>query len=98
MTGAREVAKIHSRPSSEKSHELGRFVPWITDQPFVGAFAGQDDFLAIGMNALGKFEQRAAGRVDHRSFGGFNESRITFERFAIAVLLYDRWLGSDVPR
>ena len=50
------------------------------------------------MNALGKFEQGAAGGVDHRSFGGFNEPGITFERFAIAVLLDDRWLGPDVPR
>jgi len=31
-----------------------------------------------------------------RSFGGFNEPRITFKRLAIAILLDNRWLGPDV--
>ena len=97
ITAARQVAQIHSRDGVEKSHELGRLVPRITDQPFVGAFAGEHDFLAIGMNAFGQFEQGAARCIDHRSFGGFNEPWITFERFAIAVLLDNRWLGPDVP-
>ena len=98
ITAARPVAQIQSRHDVEKSHQLGRLIPWITDQPFVCAFAGEDDFLSVRMDALGQFEQGAARGIDHRSFGGFNEPWITFERFAIAVFL-DNWrLGSDVPR
>ena len=50
------------------------------------------------MDALGQFQQRAAGGIDYGSFGGFDESWITFERFAIAVFLDNRRLGPDVPR
>ena len=52
--------QIQSRQDVEKSEELGRLVPGITDEPLVGTFAGQDDFLAIGVNALGEFEQCTA--------------------------------------
>src|SRR6267142_3044732 len=92
------IAQIQSRHDVEKPHEPGGFVPWITDKPFVRAFASQDDFLTIGMNALGKFEQGAASGVDHRSFSGFNEPGITFECFQIAIVLDNGWLRSDVPR
>ena len=97
IAAARPVTQIHSRDGVEKSHQLGRLVPWVTDQPFVGPFAGKDDFLTVRMDALGQFEQGAASGIDYWRFGRFNQLWITFERFAIAVLLHNRRLGSDVP-
>ena len=96
ITAARPVAQLQSGHDVEESQQLGRLIPRVTDQPFVCAFAGKDDFLSVRMDALGQFQQGAARCIDDRSFGGFNEPGITFERFTIPILLDNRRLRPDV--
>ena len=96
ITAARPLAQLQSGHDVEESQQLGRLIPRVTDQPFVRAFAGKDDFLPVRMDALGQFQQRAAGGVDHRRFGRFDQPGITLERLAIPVILHDRRFGPDV--
>ena len=50
------------------------------------------------MNALREFEQRSTRGINDGTFRGFNQAWITFQRFAIPILLNDRRLCPDVPR
>src|SRR5262249_36483896 len=92
------IAQVHTRQAIQKTHELGRFVPRITNQPFVGTFTRKHDLLTIAMHALCQFEQSATRSIDDWRLGRLDEFRITVERFEITIVLHDRWLRPDVAR
>ena len=54
------VAEGEAGDEVEEVEGFGDFVPGITCEPFVRAFAGEDDFLSVLMDAAGEHEERGA--------------------------------------
>src|SRR5215468_8065050 len=92
----RNVTQWEAGHDVEETDQLCSFVPGITNQPFVRAFAGQHNFLPITVDATGKLEKRGARSINDRSFRGGDQFRISRNCIVIAKILYNRWLGADV--
>lgn len=81
------VAEGEAGDEVEEVEGFGDFVPGITCEPFVRAFAGEDDFLSVFVDAAGEHEERGAGGVDDGGFGGLDEFRVGFEDVGGAEML-----------
>src|SRR6516165_2213062 len=49
---AKPVAYPQPGPEIQGPNHFGRFVPGITEEPLVGSFPGEDNFLTAAVNAL----------------------------------------------
>src|SRR4051812_9700911 len=96
VSAARDETK--ARNQIEVTDELRRFVPRITNQPFVGAFTRKYNLLAATMHASRKLEQCSAGGVDYWRFRCSDKAWIRAERVFAAEILNDRRLGADMSR
>src|ERR1051325_6010943 len=93
---ARNIAQPEAGNQIKKPYEFGRFVPWISDKPFVGAFASEHDFLSTAVDFSRKLEQRGAGGIDDGRFGRGNQSGIRLECVLVPKILHDWRLGPDM--
>src|SRR5215472_10934051 len=86
----RKITQWEAGHEVEETDQLCSFVPWITNQPFVCAFAGQYDFLPITVDATSKLEERGARCINDRSFRGGDQFRISRNYIVVAKILYNR--------
>ena len=73
------VAEGESGDEVEEVEGFGDFVPGITCEPFVRAFASEDNFLSVFVDTAGEHEEGSAGGIDDGGFGGLDELGVGFE-------------------
>ena len=66
---AQPVARRDAGQPIEHAEQAMDLEPRIAGEPFVGAFAGQGDLVAMLMHRASEPQQGRAGRVDHRRLG-----------------------------
>ena len=93
---AGEVAEGEAGDEVEEVEGFGDFVSGITCEPFVRAFAGEDDFLSVFVDAAGEHEERGAGGIDDGGFGGLDELGVGFEDVGGAERLDEGWGDAEL--
>jgi hypothetical protein len=95
-TAPDDLGEAEARDEIEVAECFGDFIPGVPDEPFVGAFAGENGLLAALVDAAGELKEGGAGGIHHGRLSGLDKTWVRFKGVLVGEVLNDGRFGADV--